>query len=105
MPEEETPKEVPKIDGLIMVPKAEVPPNEYEYKVNDVIVIMDSKVPGEKVLDKVYLVGKTFSISSAFQEYRKWIAVQVTEKIADFEPYLVNEKYLKVPDKTDIWRK
>lgn len=92
-------------DPLIAVPKTVVPANEYEYKINDVIVIMDTTAPGERVLDKVYLVGKPFSISSAFQDYRKWIAVQVTEKIADFEPYLVNENYLVVPDKVDIWRK
>lgn len=76
-----------------------------QYPKNSVIVIMDTQKPGVRTLEKVFLAGKAFTLEEVFEDYKKWIKVQVTKEIADFAPWLVGEGYLITPPVTDIWRK
>ncbi len=76
-----------------------------QYPKHSVIVIMDTQTHGVRTLEKVFLAGKDFTLDEVFEDYKKWIKIQVTKEIADFAPWLVAEGYLVTPPVTDIWKK
>jgi hypothetical protein len=76
-----------------------------EYPSGSVIVIMDTKKPGERTLEKIFIAGKDFTLEEVFEDYRKWAKVQVTKDIADFPTWLVYDGYLVTPVRVDIWKK